>query len=127
MSDIAASGECNACGAEACEEWPEDADAGAHTADEFPGCGGLQGIGGVEEQFCGSGPGDCGAHGQQQLQHGVDIIQFGHIVQVQITIYSECGGHSRERGVFAAADGDCATQRNTTADFQPTRHYDSIR
>jgi len=80
----------------------------------------------VDVELSGGRTGDTGAHGEQQLPHGVYVVESGDVMELESAGDGECSGHSRESGIFAAADADGSAQRRTSDYFQPAGHSESL-
>ena len=59
-----------------------------------------------------------GAETSQQLQHGADVGEIGHIAEDALVSGEQCGRQRGQGGILGATDGDGAAQRDTPADTQ---------
>jgi len=118
-ADATATWQRDGRGAEPGEEWSEQADAGAHAADERcvgRGGGGLRrmnadAVRDALELWVGVvGDGNLGAGGLQQQEHGLDVKQRRQVADHAGTMDGERGGEDGQRRILAAADSDCARQ-----------------
>lgn len=122
-ADAAATGERDCGGAESGEEWSEQADSGAHAADErFIGRSG-RGCWRMDTDAARNGGGhraviigrqDLSAGGLQEEQHGLDVKQRREITNDGAAVDGERSSEDGQRRVLAAADRDRSGQRRSS-------------
>ena len=71
---------------------------------------------GVDTQFRGAQPLGLGAEVGQQLDHGLDIGDTGHVAQHDVLVGEQRGGQDRQGAVLVAGGSDRAGQWHATLD-----------
>ena len=69
---------------------------------------------------------DFGAHGDEQLALGFDVVNLGDVFEDDFVLGENGGGHARERGVFGSGNFDRAEKRIAAADYKLV-HLSSLR
>ena len=117
-ADGAATGQADACIAEARQRRAQHQDGGAHGFHHFVG-GFL-----VRDGFAAQGDvvlvvqRDAHAHVAEQGQHGADVLEMRHVRQFQRLGGEQAGGQDRQRGVLGAGNAHLTGKRVAAMDQQ---------
>ena len=119
-ADGAAAGQGNARVAEARDERAERQNRGAHRFHQFVGRFGVRNGFGLNGEFAGRNVRafHAAAHVREKLGHGDDVAHVRNIFESDGFAGEQRRGHRRQRGIFRAADSDCAFELASALNFE---------